>query len=174
MAMKMLSVLAMSAALIATGAAAQSVASDSGTGRPGAAATHRSHVTHQSRVREGSRERGAYATVSPGRLPERARGGASAFDGSWSVLIITQSGACDRSYRYGVQISNGQVHNAGGEPIALSGRVAPSGAVSVSVAAGGQSASGAGRLTQTSGGGSWRGQGSQGFCAGTWRAARRG
>ena len=35
------------------------------------------------------------------------------YDGNWSVLIITQSGACDRAYRYGVQISDGNVFYEG-------------------------------------------------------------
>src|SRR6185295_7588115 len=33
---------------------------------------------------------------------------AQRFDGNWSVLIITQSGDCDRAYRYGVRIQGGQ------------------------------------------------------------------
>jgi hypothetical protein len=96
------------------------------------------------------------------------------FDGTWSVLIVTNSGACDRAYRYGVQISNGNVIYDGGGPINLQGRVAPNGAVRVSVSAGGQRADGSGRLSRDRGGGVWRGQGSTGACAGTWEAERRG
>jgi hypothetical protein len=33
----------------------------------------------------------------------------SAFDGNWSVLIATTSGACDQAYRYGLQIANGVI-----------------------------------------------------------------
>lgn len=95
------------------------------------------------------------------------------FDGSWSVLIVTNSGPCDRAYRYGVQISNGNVVYDGGGPINLQGRVAPNGAVRVSVSAGGQSANGSGRLTRTRGGGVWKGIGSGGACAGVWQAERR-
>ena len=95
-------------------------------------------------------------------------------DGSWSVLIITQSGACDRAYRYGVQISNGHVLNEGGGPVNLQGRVAPNGAVRVSVSAGDQRADGSGRLSRDRGGGLWRGQGSTGICAGRWEAERHG
>ena len=32
---------------------------------------------------------------------------AASFDGQWSVLIITRSGPCDASYRFGAQIANG-------------------------------------------------------------------
>jgi hypothetical protein len=98
----------------------------------------------------------------------------TSYDGAWSVLIITQSGACDRAYRYGVQISNGHVLNEGGGPVNLQGRVAPNGAVRVSVSAGDQRADGSGRLSRDRGGGLWRGQGSTGSCAGRWEAERRG
>jgi hypothetical protein len=96
------------------------------------------------------------------------------FDGTWSVLIVTNSGDCDRAYRYGIQINNGNVVYDGGGPINLQGRVAPNGAVRVSVSAGGQHADGSGRLSRDRGGGVWRGQGSTGSCAGTWEAERRG
>jgi hypothetical protein len=95
------------------------------------------------------------------------------FDGDWSVMITTRGGACEPSVRYGVQIINGMVVNPAGGPGQVSGRVAPNGAVRVSVQAGGQSASGSGRLTGTRGGGVWRGQGSAGLCQGTWVAERR-
>jgi hypothetical protein len=89
------------------------------------------------------------------------------------VLIQTRAGGCAPSYRYGVRIQNGEVLNGGSEPVDLQGRVARNGAVRVSVAAGGQEAHGAGRLSRTSGGGTWQGQGSAGTCAGTWVAERR-
>jgi hypothetical protein len=166
--MKMLSMLAFTAAFAATGALAQSAAPDQGTVHRNA--SHHSTVRHPSQSRPRTEGR-AYARA-PGERSERGRAGA--FDGPWSVLINTRSGACDPSLRYGIEISNGVVHNAGGAPIALSGRVAPSGAVQVSVSSGDQSAVGAGRLTRTSGSGTWRGQGSRGVCAGTWVAERYG
>ncbi|MFL6799418.1 MAG: hypothetical protein ACJ8F3_18630 [Xanthobacteraceae bacterium] len=97
---------------------------------------------------------------------------AAPFDGSWSVSIFTRSGACDPSFRTAVTISNGVVY--GGGAANISGRVSPNGAVSVSVSGPQGSASGSGRLSRNSGGGSWRGRGSQGGCAGTWSAARGG
>ena len=66
------------------------------------------------------------------------------YDGSWSVLIITQSGACGPSYRYGVEINNGSVFYAGGGPVSLQGRVARNGAVHVTLSAGEQRAYGSG------------------------------
>lgn len=94
------------------------------------------------------------------------------YDGDWSVLIATNSGACGPSYRYGVQISDGRVIYEGGS-VTMQGRVTPKGAVRVFVQAGGQSANGSGRLSESRGGGVWRGQGASGSCAGTWVAERR-
>ncbi len=177
--MKILSVLAMTAALVATGASAQGFGSDSGTARQrDTVVPNRSDVRHPTKAQErvaGQRGSGSFATAPAARPPsERPRAASTAFDGNWSVLILTESGPCDRAYRYGVQISNGEVLNAGGEPIALAGRVAPNGTVQVIVAAGDQEARGVGRLSQVSGGGTWQGQGSRGACAGTWQAERRG
>jgi hypothetical protein len=73
-----------------------------------------------------------------------------------------------------VQIIDGRVVNAGGSEAAVRGRVAPGGAISVTVQAGGQWAGGSGHLTATRGGGVWRGQGSRGACEGTWVAQRTG
>ena len=98
----------------------------------------------------------------------------SSYDGSWSVLIVTRSGTCERALRYDVQISNGYVLNGGEGSVNLQGRVAPNGAVRVSVSAGGQRADGSGRLSSGRGSGLWRGQGSAGTCAGIWQAERRG
>jgi len=169
--MKTLGVLAMTAALIATGASAQGV-SERGSLRQDSAIPDRSDVRHPTRAKEHvARVRGtsSFASTSAARL----RAAVSAFDGDWSVLIQTRVGACEPSFRYGVRIQNGEVLNGGSEAVALAGRVAPNGAVQVSVAAGDQEAHGAGRLSRTTGGGTWQGQGSRGTCAGTWVAERR-
>ncbi len=97
---------------------------------------------------------------------------AAPFDGSWSVLIVTRSGSCDPTYRYGVTITNGVIYYAGGGPVSLTGRVSSSGHVSVRVSSGPQYAIGSGRISRSRGGGSWRGQGSTGTCSGTWSATR--
>jgi hypothetical protein len=121
----------------------------------------------------------AAVPAAPGKrratVPVRpAPAAATAFDGMWSVQIITESGTCDRAYRYGVRISNGDVVNESGEAANLQGRVAPNGRIRVSVSAGSQQASGEGRLSATTGSGTWRGEGSAGSCAGVWQAERRG
>jgi hypothetical protein len=98
----------------------------------------------------------------------------TAFDGSWSVLIVTERGTCDRAYRYGVQIVDGNVRYDGGGPINLSGRVTPNGAVQVTVSSSGSRADGAGRLSRNAGRGNWRGRSGSEACSGYWEAERRG
>jgi hypothetical protein len=95
------------------------------------------------------------------------------FDGDWSVLIVTQGGACDPAYRYGVQIIDGTVINDGSSAAAVQGRVTPTGAVKVIVRSGNQWADGSGRLDRNRGHGAWRGQSPSGTCTGTWEAERR-
>src|SRR6185436_5908564 len=89
------------------------------------------------------------------------------FDGNWSVLIVTNSGPCDRAYRYGLSIRNGRVFYEGSAAVNVDGRVAPNGRVQVRVWAGSQSASGTGRLASTYGSGMWQGTGSGSSCAGS-------
>ena len=119
---------------------------------------------------------GQRAAAPPERAAatERAAPVANAYDGTWSVVIATRSGGCDPEYRYGVQISNGNIFNGGNESVTIAGRVAPSGAVRVTVSAGGQQASGEGRMSPNSGSGVWQGTGSAGSCSGVWQAVRRG
>jgi len=98
----------------------------------------------------------------------------SAFDGQWSVLIVTNSGPCDRAFRYGLAIQNGEVSYQGSASVNVAGSVAKNGLVKVRVWAGRQGASGSGRLSRTDGSGTWEGTGSMGSCSGVWTAERRG
>ena len=98
---------------------------------------------------------------------------AAVYDGSWGIVIYTRSGACDPTYQSGAQIRNGIIFSEAGG-VNVNGRVSPKGVVRVSVSAGGQSASGSGRLSSNYGSGVWRGQGNRGKCSGTWAAQRRG
>jgi hypothetical protein len=93
----------------------------------------------------------------------------SAFDGTWSVVIETDRGRCDRDLRYGIDIVNGEVEHEG-QPY---GRVTPNGNVRVALALGEQHAEGVGRLSRNSGRGVWRGVGELGVCTGRWFAERR-
>ena len=105
------------------------------------------------------------------QLP-RSAVAATPFDGRWSVVIETDRGACDRAYRYGIQIQNGHVSYVGENAFDISGQVARNGRVHVRVARGASYADGHGRLAKNKGSGTWRGVGS-GTCSGRWVAERR-
>jgi hypothetical protein len=91
------------------------------------------------------------------------------YDGTWSVLVMTQKGDCDPGYRYPIRISDGKLVNAGDSAFTITGKVAETGAITVTVSAGGKSATGVGRLAGNQGGGLWTG----GACSGSWTAERR-
>jgi hypothetical protein len=97
----------------------------------------------------------------------------ASFDGTWSVLIITETGECDRAYRYGIRIERGQIIYGGEAGVAFTGRVESNGQVAASVRRGEQSATGSGRLSGNSGAGTWKGNASTGACGGRWEAERR-
>jgi hypothetical protein len=93
-----------------------------------------------------------------------------AYDGLWSVSIVTEKGDCDRGYRYPIRIQNGALANAGSvTAITINGKVQPTGAIVVIVSSGSKSATGSGRLSGDLGEGHWAG----GECSGSWTAERR-
>lgn len=96
---------------------------------------------------------------------------APAFDGNWTVLIITEKGDCDRGYRYPVRIVNGKVGYAGEASFTVKGNVNDKGAITVTVSRGDKSASGAGILSGANGSGQWKT--GKGECSGLWTAERR-
>ena len=98
-----------------------------------------------------------------------AGAGGPRYDGMWSVSIVTEKGDCDRGYRYPIRISNGVLANAGDVSFTITGKVAPTGAITVTVSHGRTSATGSGRLAGGTGAGNWAG----GECSGTWTAERR-
>ena len=97
----------------------------------------------------------------------------AAFDGNWSVLIVTESGSCDRSYRYGVNIENGAVRYRGESGVDVRGSVDNRGHVHVAIGRGDQRAEGTGQLGQDSGSGVWTGTSPSSHCQGRWEAERR-
>jgi hypothetical protein len=103
-------------------------------------------------------------------LAATATAGAHRYDGLWSVSIVTEKGDCDRGYRYPIRIANGELVNGGNDPFTISGKVAPSGGITVKVSSGSKSATGSGHLAGNGGEGLWHG----GSCSGTWTAERRG
>src|ERR1700752_4816448 len=90
----------------------------------------------------------AMSLASPvdARTSERAMG-RTAYDGNWSVLIVTNSGPCDRGYRYGLAIRGGRVFYEGSLAVNVAGQVSGNGFVTVRVSAGSQGATGTGRLS---------------------------
>ena len=97
---------------------------------------------------------------------------ASEFDGDWAIHAVTRSGPCDPNYQISGHIVRGVVYSQGGGSN-VAGSVAPSGAVKIMVTVGPNHAQGSGRLSKASGTGTWRGQGPNGTCSGTWSAQRR-
>ena len=99
--------------------------------------------------------------------PAHAR---SAYDGSWDLLFVTQSGACDSTYSFTVNVTDGIVTHP--NLVRFQGRVAKSGSVHASVTVQDKYASGAGRLGASSGRGTWSGHSGSSRCLGCWTAQR--
>jgi hypothetical protein len=113
------------------------------------------------------------ALVSGSLLASPALAQANRFDGTWSVEVVTQQGACDRAYRYSVIIQNGRARYGGPENFNITGQVRPNGAVSASIARGENRANVTGRLAGNSGTGTWATSGGR-VCSGQWNAEKRG
>ena len=94
----------------------------------------------------------------------------SAYDGSWELRFVTQRGACDPTYDFSVNISDGVVTHP--NLVKFRGHVARSGAVSASVSVPDKYASGSGRLSVNSGRGTWSGYSGSARCSGYWTAQR--
>jgi len=114
---------------------------------------------------------GVLAFLCVAALPDMASA-QRAYDGNWSVLIVTQNGDCDRAYRYGISIRGGTVFYDGGA-VNFTGRVQANGNVNVRVTSGSAFANGTGRLGRSEGQGRWSGQSSGSRCGGYWTAERR-
>ena len=110
------------------------------------------------------------AAATPSEAAKKGRSGA--YDGLWSVSIRTEAGPCDPSYRYPARIVGGRVLQADNDfSYQISGTVIASGGIAVTVAKGGQAATGYGKLRGSSGGGRWSAGGNA--CYGTWTAMKR-
>lgn len=89
------------------------------------------------------------------------------FDGLWSISIVTTKGTCEGGSGLSVKINEGKVIS-GDNQLAVSGRVADHGGITVTVMQGETKATGSGKLANAAGFGTWRG----GPCAGTWTAQK--
>ena len=115
----------------------------------------------------------AAASLAPYPIASAApASGVAQFDGTWSVSIVTDLGSCDRGYRYALRIANGRIFYDN-PSFSVNGQVNARGQVSVTVSAGGQSASGIGRLSRDYGTGTWIGRSASDQCSGHWEAERR-
>jgi len=92
---------------------------------------------------------------------------AATFDGDWNVQITSSNAACPSGASVSIEINNGQVAS-NSAAVTASGRVADAGNINVTLANGMKRAVGTGRLSGTSGSGTWRAA----LCSGTWTAQR--
>jgi hypothetical protein len=105
----------------------------------------------------------ALAPVAHARSP-------SAYDGSWDLVFVTQRGACDSSYNFTVNVSDGIISHP--NLLKFKGYVARSGAVHASVTVHDKYASGSGKLAGATGHGGWSGRAGTSRCSGYWTAQR--
>jgi hypothetical protein len=94
----------------------------------------------------------------------------SSYDGSWDLTFVTQTGGCDASYNFTVNVADGVVTHP--NLVRFKGYVAKSGAVRASVTVQDKYASGSGRLVNTTGRGKWSGYSGASRCSGYWTAQR--
>ena len=95
------------------------------------------------------------------------------FDGTWSVEIITETGTCDRAYRYPVKIEGGRARFVG-TGFTVEGGVTGGGALQGTISNGTSTADVRGRLGRNGfGAGTWIASGLL-QCRGRWNAERRG
>jgi hypothetical protein len=93
---------------------------------------------------------------------------ATQFDGWWRAVGMPTTGICTDTIRLEGPILNGIM----GDSNVASGRVAPSGAVTLTATAGQFHGTALGRLSGNFGRGTWRIQGPNVNCSGTWTAQR--
>jgi hypothetical protein len=107
-----------------------------------------------------------FVTIIVIALPA-AQASASTFDGAWNVRISSSSETCGNGSTVAIGINNGQIASSSAM-VTASGRVADAGSINVTLSTGIKRAVGFGRLSGTSGSGTWRGS----MCTGTWTAER--
>jgi hypothetical protein len=86
------------------------------------------------------------------------------------LVFVTQRGACDSSYSFTVDVTDGIVTHP--NLVRFRGYVAKSGAVRASVTVQDKYASGAGKLSANTGRGTWNGRSGSARCSGYWTAQR--
>src|SRR4051794_28838246 len=77
---------------------------------------------------------------------------ASDFNGTWSVHLVADGGACGSGSSHTLMVENGNVR---GSSVSVSGHVAPTGSVTLALQKGLVQGSASGKLSGASGSGSW-------------------
>jgi hypothetical protein len=104
------------------------------------------------------------------QLVATATDASSKYDGPWSITFVTQSGDCNPTYNYSVNIENGVITQA--SVANFTGSVTTAGAVRASITVQEKHASGSGKLAGAAGRGTWSGYSGDQRCAGYWTAQR--
>lgn len=112
--------------------------------------------------------KGLFATLVAIAFPlAQADAATSTFDGTWNVRISSSSETCGNGATVAIGINNGQIASSS-TAVTASGRVANAGGINVILSTGIKRAVGFGRLSGSSGSGTWRGA----LCTGTWTAEK--
>jgi hypothetical protein len=90
----------------------------------------------------------------------------SAYDGLWTVTVVTKTGSCEPSTSSTLTVTDGKVSAAGA---AISGSVGREGLVRVSI----NGAYANGQLSGKTGSGKWNGASAGVPCSGRWEASRQ-
>lgn len=114
----------------------------------------------------------AFATLAYSALTIGNAHANTSFDGAWSVQITMDHGNCDPINRLTVDIRDGAMQYAGDSAVSIQGQVVGDGQVRVRLIRGDRRANGSGRLSASSGTGTWHGTGLASSCAGRWSAER--
>jgi hypothetical protein len=109
--------------------------------------------------------------ASPESMISNARANTS-FDGVWSVQITMDRGNCDPINRLTVDILDGAMQHTGDSAVSIQGQVVSHGQVRVRLTHGDHRVNGSGRLSASSGTGTWHGIGLASPCVGRWSAER--
>ena len=91
--------------------------------------------------------------------------GQTAYDGVWTVTILTKAGSCEPTAQYAVTVADGKISG----PQNVSGVVGREGRVKVSIGA----AYAIGQLDAKSGSGKWNAASGGVPCSGSWEASRQ-
>ena len=109
------------------------------------------------------------AALAAGSLSPALASAAGAYDGNWSLSVVTEKGSCD-GYRWTVVVANGQVRQINDVPLQASGAISANGQARFQFVSSSDKVSVSGQMSAATGRGSW--QSPSRDCAGRWEASR--